>query len=323
MLPTSLRPGSRSRSPGRPKLLVWALALCLGIFASAVPAWAGEAIFGYIYTTDLHPKSTWEFEQWATAALEKSQGDYKRFFQREELEYGVTDNFQLSFYVNWFHVTAKRDGVDGATSGPLVPEDVDPLRRYTATKFDSVSLEGIFRLLSPYKDPFGLALYFEPTIGPDIRELEGKLLFQKNFLDDRLVWAANLTFAPEWERKTGNPSLAPDDPESRRRWETAIEVEFTTGVSYRFARNWFAGLEFRNHNEFAGHSLSHPEHSAFFLGPNLHYATGPVWATLTVLPQLPVAAAYTADQRAVRVGGKMFGDEHEQVEVRFRFGWTF
>lgn len=301
--------------------------LALTLLGAAIgwvrPAGADEPLFGYIYTTDLQPRGTFELEQWMTAGLEKSQGDYKRFFQREELEYGVADNFQLAFYVNWFNVTAKRDSVEGTTSGPLVPENVDPLRRYTATKFDSVSFESIYRLLSPYKDPLGLALYFEPTIGPDIRELEGKIIVQKNFLDDRLVWAANLIFAAEWERTTGDPTLDPEDPGSRPSWEKAIEVELATGLSYRFAPGWFVGIEFRNHNEFAGHSLSHPEHSAFFLGPNLHYATGPFWATLTVLPQLPIAAAYTPDQRAVRVGGRMYGDEHEKLEVRLRAGWAF
>jgi len=318
-----LEKGLRMPTSGHRGLRVVKVLIALVGLESASPAWAGEALFGYSYTTDLHPRGTWEFEQWATASIGKSQGDYKRFFMREELEYGVTDNFQLAFYVNWFHVTAKRDGVDGTTSGPLVPEDADPFRRYSATKFDSVSLEGLYRLLSPYKDPFGLALYFEPTIGPDVRELEAKIIVQKNFLADRLVWAANLTFAPEWRRKTGNPSLEADDPESRSRWDKSIEVEFTSGLAYRVAQNWFVGLEFRNVNEFEGHSLAHPENSSFFLGPTVHYARGPAWATLSVLPQLPIAAAYTPDQRAVRVGGKIFGDEGEQVEVRFRFGWAF
>ena len=31
-------------------------------------------------------------------------------------------------------------------------------------------------------------------------ELEFKALIQKNFLDDRLIWAANLTVEPEWEK---------------------------------------------------------------------------------------------------------------------------
>ena len=320
---TSHRSQSSSRLARRYRSLAVTLALSIMAFWSPPLARAGEPLFGYVYTTDLHPKGTWEFEQWATAALGKSQGDYKRFNLRDELEYGITDNFQLSGYFNWYHLTAKQDGVDGTTSGKLVPENADPFRRYTATTFESVSMEAIFRVLSPYKDAFGLALYFEPTIGPDIRELEGKIIVQKNFLDDRLVWAANLTFAPGWERKTGNPALPPGDPDARSRWERDIEVEVTTGLSYRFARGWFGGVELRNHNEFAGHSLAHAEHSAFFLGPNVHYANGPFWVTLTVLPQIPLAAAYTADQRDVRVGGKIFGNEHEHVEVRLRAGWAF
>lgn len=287
------------------------------------PAPADESPFGYVYTTDLLPRGKWELEQWATANLDKSQGSYKRFDFREEVEYGVTDNFQLALYGNWYNVNAKRDGVDGATSGPRVPENVDPTRGYSSTQFESASLEMIWRVLSPYKDPIGLAFYIEPSIGPKVVELEGKVIVQKNFLEDQLIWAANLTIEPEWEQSTGDPALPPSDPGSRKQWEKATALEFTTGLSYRFAAGWFAGLEFRNHNEFAGVGLGHPEHSAFFLGPNIHYSAERFWVTLAVLPQLPVGQAYNDDQRAVLVGGRLFGDEHEKLEIRLRAGWVF
>src|SRR5207249_455793 len=197
-------------------------------------------------------------------------GSYSVIDFREEFEYGVTDNFQLAIYLNHHYVHANDDvpaedpahpgnRLRGAyeTGGEDVHAGHNPATTFDSYHFESVSLEGIYRLLSPYKDPFGLALYFEPTIGPDVRELEAKIIVQKNFLADRLVWAANLTFAPEWRRKTGNPSLKADDPESRSRWDKSIEVEFTTGLAYRVAQNWFVGLEFRNVNEFEGHSLAH------------------------------------------------------------------
>ena len=293
------------------------------LVALIAPAYAGESLFGYVYTTDTHPKGTWELEQWSTLRTGKSQGEYNLLQLREELEYGVTDNFQLSGYVNTYYVNALGDNVDGTTGGPFVPESADPNKRYSAYKFDTVSIEAIYRILSPYADPIGLAVYFEPSFGPNRYELEGKVIAQKNFLDDRLVWAGNLTIAPEWEHETGNPNADPADPEFHARWERSIEVEFTTGVSYRFAPGWFGGLEFRNHNEFEGLQFSKPEHSAFFLGPVLHYGAERWWATLTFLPQLPFAKPYNDENREVTVGHRIFGDEHERAEIRLKFGLLF
>src|SRR5262252_10920594 len=58
---------------------------------------ADEAIFAWTYTTDLLPKGRWEFEQWMTARWEKEHGTYDVFDFREELEFGVTDNFRSRF----------------------------------------------------------------------------------------------------------------------------------------------------------------------------------------------------------------------------------
>jgi hypothetical protein len=43
--------------------------------------------------------------------------------------------------------------------------------------------------------------------------------------------------------------------------------EWFAGVSYRFIRNWSAGLEFWNHHEFADATVR--EHSAYFIGPTV------------------------------------------------------
>jgi hypothetical protein len=70
-------------------------------------------------------------------------------------------------------------------------------------------MEGIWRLASPYTAPVGVAVYVEPTVGRNLRELESKLILQKNFLDDKLVFAANLTLAQEGR-------YLPADPEAIR-----------------------------------------------------------------------------------------------------------
>ena len=59
---------------------------------------ADEAIFAWTYTTDLLPKGRWEFEQWVTSRWEKEHGTYSVLDFREELEYGLTDNFQIALY---------------------------------------------------------------------------------------------------------------------------------------------------------------------------------------------------------------------------------
>jgi len=63
-----------------------------------------------------------------------------------------------------------------------------------------------------YKDAFGLALYFEPTYGPMKKELEAKLIVDKNFLDGELVWAANFVAAQEQEKVSRRMGKGSRDP---------------------------------------------------------------------------------------------------------------
>ena len=72
--------------------------------------------------------------------------------------------------------------------------------------FESVSFEAIYRVLSPYKNPIGLDFYFEPAVGDQETELEWKVLLQKNWVEDRLVWALNINYELEFEKEAdGNP----------------------------------------------------------------------------------------------------------------------
>src|SRR2546421_1032259 len=47
----------------------------------------------------LLPKRRWEFEQWVTSRWEKEHGTYSVLDFREELEYGLTDDFQIALAV--------------------------------------------------------------------------------------------------------------------------------------------------------------------------------------------------------------------------------
>jgi len=279
----------------------------------ALPALAGDSPFGYVYTTDTHRKGERELEQWITYRRGQSHGDFGVWQGRTEIEYGITDRLQTALYLNYANVSAFRNRPDGTTGpGAFVPDDVDPDARYRRTFFESVSSEWIYRLLSPYKDPIGLALYIEPSWGPDKRELEGKLILQKNFLDDRLIWAANLTAAAEKERFHGE-------------WENEGELELTTGLAYQFAPRWHAGAEYRHHRGYEGRGFSSAKrvYAANFFGPSVHYGARDWWITATFLTQLANAKAYKDAAREDIIGGRFYGEHHERQELRVRLGLSF
>jgi hypothetical protein len=317
-------PAARSRFA---LTLAWlVLAGLLWVLFGIAPVFADEQIFGYLYVTDTLPQGKLELEQWATANFKQSQGSYLGLPLRTEIEYGITDRFQASLYLNYSYLNANRNGVEGQTSGPGVPENADPWARYRRFRYDSVSAEFIYRLLSPYKDPIGLALYLEPAWGPRESEIETRLLLQKNFLDDRLVLAANLQWEWEWEKQTGDPGLPADDLGASPRTERETTFEAAVGASWMFAPRWRAGVEYRNVNHWAGaHNFSaqNKEWQASFLGPNVHYASERWWITLTALAQLPTAHAYNDEYRENIVDGRVYGNAATRYAVRMRLGFWF
>ena len=152
----------------------------------------------------------------------------------------------------------------------------------------------------------------EPIIRELASEFEGKIILHKNFLDDRLVWAGNFSAAQEHEKFHGE-------------WEREGELEFTTGVAYRFAPRWHAGVEYRNHRGYGGSSFSkaNRNYSASFFGPSLHYAEKSWWLTASFLNQLGNAKGYTDQAREDIIGGRFYGEHHERNELRVKVGFSF
>ena len=307
---------------------IFARALCALTFqvASLVciePVAADEPLFGYAYTADLLPKGKWELEQWITDREGQAFGHYHNFKFRTEVEYGLTDNFQLSGYVNYSYLNAKNNSVAHLTEGLDIPFKHDPTKQYSAMRFDGVSFEAIYRFLSPYKDPIGLAFYVEPEIGPREMALEFRLILQKNFFDDRLVVAANAWI--EFEHEQGSNLVTPgsgDVPDGAIEKATMAEIDL--GVSYRFLPRWWGGIEFRNHNEFDGFSLAYRnmEHTAFFLGPTIHYGSEHWWITISALRQVG-AIGVSSENKAQMRGHRIFGDEHTSWDgIRVRVGYN-
>jgi hypothetical protein len=282
-----------------------ALGLGLAGFA-ATPARADEQYFGYTYSAEVLPRGATETELWATDRRGKAGGHYDAQDYRIELEHGFTDRFTISGYANFDSHHIRNN---------LELDDTD--RDFA---FQGLSAEFKYNVLSPYKDGIGLTLYAEPgwsrihsvegEKGTEY-ELELKAILQKNFLDDRLIWAANLTFEPEWEKEKSE--VSPGVTESE--WEKELKLEVSTGLSYRVAPGWYAGVEVRYASVYPDWTNGlNRETYAVFAGPAIHYGGKKWWATLSYQPQLFGSPS---------PGRSLALDEYEKRELRLKLGYNF
>ncbi|MDE2026916.1 MAG: hypothetical protein KGJ11_00065 [Candidatus Omnitrophica bacterium] len=296
--------------------------VCIGLFILATPVFAEESQFTFVYTTDLLPKGKQEVEQWVTWRSQKIAGSFNFIEGRTEFEYGITDNFQGALYATYDWMEAHHNGPGGATTpaeqfGYKTP---DPDAHFHATRFISGSAEGIYRLLSPYTDPIGMALYAEPSYGPKFFEGETKLILQKNFLDDTLITAFNFTYAPELRYL---PTTDPISNNTKYNWQEETDMNLGLAISYRFMPNWSGGFEFLNEREFNSYYFAHPTNSGFYIGPSIHYGGKKFFVTVSFLQQLPWATKHSATLDGAIVGGRDFDNDFEKYRVRVKVGFPF
>src|SRR6266496_2362613 len=137
--------------------------LCCGL--SVVSASAMERYFGYTYEPETMPKGALEYEQWVTLRSGRNktvgQESYNKWELREELEYGVTDNYTVSLYLNESSESFRE---------PITHEDKSEFH------FDGVSLENRYLVLNPAEHAVGLALYLEPRFSGEEAEIEQKII---------------------------------------------------------------------------------------------------------------------------------------------------
>lgn len=234
------------------KLLILLCGACL----CAVASKATERSFTYTYEPETMPKGGLEYEQWVTLRAGRDaavgQQDFNRWELRHELEYGVTDKYTLSLYVNE-SLENYHDPVAGS--------------HYSHFQFDGISLENKYLVLDPLERPVGLALYLEPRYAGNQAELEQKIILGQRHGDWK--WAFNLTHATEWA----------DDFHS-----TEGEVETSLGLSRSLSPRWSVGIEARDHNELPDYARW--ENTALYIGPVVTYRREGWWAGLTVMPQV-------------------------------------
>ncbi|HTJ77399.1 MAG TPA: DUF6662 family protein [Rariglobus sp.] len=238
-------------------------ALVLSALASS-EAMADENLFGYVSGAETLPAGHYDLEQFTTLRTGKDGGRYRGWDFESEVEYGVTDQLQLSASLIQHHFDM--NGVPGQ----------DNRNDYV---FGGVNLGAKYRIKSPYKDGYGLA--FSPEIGlrryDDVGGLiehslfiAPTLIYQKNALGDTLVFAANGGFELAWGKKPAE------------QYDHELALQGGAGISYRFAPGWFAGVETHTRAEYPDFQFpSNFEHWAVFAGPSLHYGAERWWATLT------------------------------------------
>jgi hypothetical protein len=301
----------------------WHMSVAFAAILSLVSfaASAEESMFAYVYTTDLLPQGAKEVEQWMTWRHQKIAGTYDQIEGRTEFEYGLTDRLQVALYLNYNWTQAYHNGPFGATTPPEQFADFypGPDDHFNKARLVGVSGEAIYRILSPYTDVFGLALYTEPTVGKNFFEVENKIIVQKNFLDDLLTVAFNFTYAPEFRNL-----LDPADPTgTATSWQEETDINYALAVSYRFIENWSAGFEFVNEHEYNGFVFNHESNSGYYLGPTLHYGGERFFVTMTALWQMPWASAHSDTVPGALVNGYILDNDFERFRFRLKAGYTF
>ena len=269
----------------------------LAILCTAAAVRAEENTFGYTYGTETLAAGYTEIYQWITSRTVKADGSYSALDLQTEIEHGFTNRLQGSIYVN-----AINHDISGVTG----------FADRNRTNFNGLQGSLKYNRQSADRGGWGISVYLEPGYKrysassgdrTDIYFIEPKLILEHNYLDDTLVWATNI--GGEFEREH---DLVADA------WESELELQVSTGLSYRFAPGWFGGLEALATSSFEKMHLDALGEYAVFAGPNLHYANATWWATLTVLPQL---TGWPANQGARNL------NNYESLQIRLKFGYDF
>jgi hypothetical protein len=232
--------------------------LLAGLIAAGpglLPVHATDRLFTYTHEPETMPADGMEFEQWITSRTGRTsavgEDKYQAWDLREELEYGVTDNYTVSLYLN----TKSESYVDSLGAD------------YSQFSFDGVSLENKYLVLNPAEHAVGLALYLEPSYSGDEAEVEEKFILGQRHGDWK--WALNLSHATEWEDHL----------------ETMVgEFEGSLGVARNLNSRWALGLEARCNTGIE--EYTDPESTAIFVGPTVSYHTDKWWLALSVMPQV-------------------------------------
>ena len=294
------------------KLKPYALGLTLLGTLLQTPVQADENLLGYTSGAETLPQGAKEAYVWITHHGDKRRGSYAMQALRGEIEYGLTDRTSVAAYINAYrHDYQCGIGCAGPVSDPEISGSKNSFN------VSGFSVEAKHMILSPYGDDLGVALYGEFTYDTvdsitgekgEGYELETKLILQKPYLDGQLQWMTNLELEVERWKAQGDSA-----------YEMAIAPRLRSGVSYRFAPNWYIGAE-----GWVDQEMLDPtdgswafDHWDVFAGPSIHYGDKAWWATLTYAQQLVGTDESQDNQNGLHLA------DHEQYEVRLKMGYNF
>lgn len=315
-----------------------ATTLASGVMFSGVSANAEENLWVYTRGTDTRPQGSYEFAAQDIVRMDKASGQYNFHDIRARLEYGVTNRLTVGANLIFMHHDYS---VDDNGPGPMVDTQAGESDngRLQRTRYGGYRVVTKYNILSPYKDSFGLSLGFSfedrDRYRLDGAQIEQKsyiprIFLQKNWLDDRLVFAFNWT--TEIERRK-SPSNTP-----RGVLEEEMAFDVSAGISYRFKPKNFIGFEVRSQSDYLNPSedgVKSPKHQSSnfdpldlqigtrhqigtYVGPTYHFAEKNWWVTTGLLVQVHGDGSADSDTR----GGKNY-DEHERVHLGLFYGYEF
>tara|TARA_B110001454_G_scaffold218421_1_gene246327 strand:+ start:971 stop:1906 length:936 start_codon:yes stop_codon:yes gene_type:complete len=303
-----------------------ALATGLGSLALSTAAHADESLWIYTKGAETLPAGETEVKVGVVRRVGKADSEYAFNDIRLEVEHGITDRLTAYGELAIFDH-------DYSTTNPDLQPFYDT-QGGEGSRFNKMQIGGLeaglkYNILSPYKDPVGLAVslawdhrfkYRLDGAKIDQDSVEMTLHLQKNFFNNQLV----LAFSPkiEWEHRV-SPGVI----------EKEIALDIAAGASYRVAPKWYVGAEFRHQSDYlspldttTGEHDPNLEPSKFpfkfgsqyqngnYLGPVVHYADQKWWATAGVLWQVSGGGKFAFNRNGLNV------DEHEKVHIGLIIG---
>ncbi|MEI6754735.1 MAG: hypothetical protein WCK78_16405 [Paludibacter sp.] len=209
-----------------------------------------DRLFTYTYQSAVLNKGQHELEVNNTFRTGKT--DYfARLENRTEVEIGLGNNLQTSFYLNITSITQTE------SSALKTEHEV------------SLSNEWKYKLADPVADPIGLALYGEYTVGTSEYELEGKLIADKKL--GKFDLAANASY--DFEAETFVPNV----------WGKEGKADLNVALAYELNPHFHLTFENSFQNVFAEREL---KHSALYSGLGISYVQEKFWVNFSVMPQI-------------------------------------
>ena len=307
---------SAGGTPFAPTTII-SLTAFVALLGTTGPALADETFLGNSYSAETLPAGRKEISQTLTRRWDKGTGTYTAYDFDTEFEYGVTDRFSTSVYLSGAHIKAK-NAWPNDDQGQPAPYNND----LNQTRLSSIKGQAKYNFLSPYRDGIGLTGVLEIAYVGWYRKIdlaktkqisiEPKLIVQKNFLNDQLITSYNL--GVEFEKRSF--------PESGDA-ENELSITNTLGAAYRFAPNWYAGVEARHHADILNGVKNN---NTTFFGPSLHYGTKDWYVTISYLRQLrgnSPYTGYTADPSAPTANSRYHLEEDTKNELRIKVAYEF